>query len=164
MMLKNHKVMDYIRLIFLFTAIYVILNERLTWLTVSFGVASGFAAVLLTNKILEIDYVEIFHINIWLVLLYFWMIIRDTYTMGFDVIYRIFKRNIKPNLIKYRSQLNDEILTVLLANAITMPPGAITVDRNENEMTILTVGYKKDKFHRATKKIEQNLKRFERKD
>jgi len=122
--------MEHVRLSFLFTFIYVILNENLSLLTVGFGIVSSVAAIFVTNKILEIDYVEMFHINIWLVLTYFWIIIRDTYVMGFNVIIRTFKGNIKPNFIDYRSHLNDEFLIVLLANAITMPPGAITVDRD----------------------------------
>ncbi|MCL2560497.1 MAG: Na+/H+ antiporter subunit E [Turicibacter sp.] len=161
-MLRNHKIVDHIRLIILFTIIYVILNERLTWLTVSLGVASGFAAIMLTNKILEIDYVEMFHINLWLVLTYFWIIIRDTYTAGFDVLLRTLKGNVTPNVITYKSQLQDEMLLVLLANAITMPPGAITVDREGDEMTILTVGYAEEEFLQTThEKIEKLLGKFD---
>ena len=161
-MLRNHKVMDHIRLIFLFTVIYVVLNETLSWLTVSLGVVSGFAAIFLTNKILEIDYVEMFHINLWLVLTYFWIILRDTYVVGFDTIIRIFKGDVKPNYINYRSDLNDEFLTVLLANAITMPPGAITVDRDGDDMTILTVGFEKEAFRKSTnEQIERLIAKFD---
>jgi len=154
--------MSHVRLAFLFTIIYVILNENLNWLTASLGVASGVSAIWLTNKILEIDYVKMFRINFWLVLVYFWVIIRDTYVSGFDVIIRTFKGKVEPNFIEYRSDLKNEFLTVLLANAITMPPGAITVDRDGDDMTILTVGYADDEFCKATKgKIEKLFRRFE---
>ena len=156
--------MDHIRLIFLFTIIYVILNETLSWLVVSLGVMSGIVAIFLTNKILEIDYVEMFHINMWLVLTYFWIIIRDTYVMGFDTMIRIFKGDINPNYIHYRSHLNDEFLTVLLANAITMPPGAISVERAGDDMTILTVGFEKDAFRKSTNdQIERLIAKFDSK-
>jgi multisubunit Na+/H+ antiporter MnhE subunit len=161
-MFKNYKMMDHVWLIFLFTAIYIVLNETLSWLTVGLGVVSGIVAIFLTNKILEIDYVEMFHINLWLVLTYFWIIIRDTYVMGFNTIIRIFKGDIKPNYINYRSDLNDEFLTILLANAITMPPGAIAVERAGDEMTILTVGIETDEFKQLTKdKIERLLAKFD---
>ena len=144
------------------TIIYVILNEDVSLITVGLGVASGISAIYLTNKILEIDYVEIFHLNLWIVLTYFWIIIRDTYVVGFNVVIRTLKGSIKPNFINYRSSLNDELLTVLLANAITMPPGAITVDRDGNDMTILTVGFEKDEFRKSTNdKVEALLKRFD---
>lgn len=161
-MLRNHKIMDHLRLVFLFTVIYVILNETFSWLTVGLGVMSGFAAIFLTNKILEIDYVEMFHINMWLVLVYFWIIIRDTYVAGFDVLVRTLKGNIKPNFISYKSHLKDEFLTVLLANAITMPPGVITVDRDGSEMTIMTIGYEEKEFLKTTNdKIEKLFKKFD---
>jgi len=153
------------RLIFLFTVIYVILNEEINLLTVGLGVLAGGVAILLTNKILEIDYVKMFQINFWLVLMYFWIILRDTYVAGFDTIIRTFKGDINPNLIHYRSDLNDEFLTVLFANAITMPPGTITVDRDGNDMTILTVGFEKDEFCKTTHEtIERLFKRFDTKD
>jgi len=154
--------MDHVRLIFLFTVFYVILYLIFGLVTVGFGVASGVAAIFLTNKILEIDYVEMFHINLWLVLVYFWIIIRDTYTMGFSVIVRTLKGDVKPNFISYRSGLNDEFLTVLLANAMTMPPGAIAVDREGDDMTILTVGFEEEAFRKMTHdKVERLLKRFD---
>jgi len=159
------RLMEHVRLSFLFTVIYVILNENVNLLTVGLGVISGVAAIFLTNKILEIDYVEMFHINMWLVLMYFWIIIRDTYVMGFDTIVRIFKGNIEPNYISYRSELNDEFLTVLLANAITMPPGAITVDRDGHDMTVLTVGFEENEFRKSTKdQIEKLFVKFDSKE
>jgi len=154
--------MDHIRLIFLFTIIYVVLNETFSWLVVSLGIASGSAAILLTNKILEIDYVEMFHINLWLVLVYFWIIIRDTYASGIDVLIRTLKGDIKPNLMTYKSELKDEFLIVLFANAVTMPPGAITVDRDGNVMTIMTVGYEETEYLKITHdKIEKLFKKFD---
>ena len=154
--------MLHVRLIFLFTIINVTLNENISLLTVGLSIVAGISAIILTNKILEIDYVEIFHLNLWIVLTYFWIMIRDTYVMGFNVIIRTLKGNIKPNFIDYRSDLNDELLTVLLANAITMPPGAITVDREGNDMTILTIGFEKDEFRKSTKdKVERLLKRYD---
>lgn len=161
-MLKNQRNQEYIRLIFLFTIIYIILNETVNTLIVGIGVMSGCVAIFLTNKILEIDYVEMFHINMWLVLVYFWIIIRDTYVAGFDVLVRTLKGDINPNFITYKSGLKDEFLTVLLANAITMPPGAITVDRDGSEMTIMTVGYEEQEYLKTTyDKIEKLFEKFD---
>lgn len=157
--------MDYIRLISLFTFIYVVLNESISLSTVAMGVVSGAVAIWLTNRILEIDYVEMFHINFGLILVYFWIIVRDTYVVGFEAIIRTLKGTIKPNYIEYRSELNDEFLTVLLANAITMPPGTITVDRDGDVMTILTMGFESEQFKKDTKnQIERLLAKFDSED
>ena len=154
--------MDHVRLIFLFTVIYVILNEYVSFLTVGIGVVSGIVAILLTNKLLESDYVEMFHINMWLILIYFWIIIRDTYIVGFDGIVRTLKGDIKPNLMIYKSELKDEFLIALMANAITMPPGAITVDRDGTVMTIMTVGYEEEEFLKTVyDTIERLFKKFD---
>jgi len=158
------KIIDYLWLVVLFTMIYIILSESYGFLTIGLGVAAAVTSIILTNKILNVDYVEIFHINIWIVLTYFWVIIRDTYTVGFDVLKRILTGNIEVNTIDYRSELEDEFLTVLLANAITMPPGTIVVNREGQDMTILTVGYEPDEFVKTTNKtIEKLLKRFDSK-
>lgn len=156
---------DHVRLIVLFTLIYVILNENLSVLTVSLGIISGSVAIWLTNKILDIDYVEMFHINLWLILTYFWIIIRDSYVAGFQMTIRIFKNTIEPNYIKYCSRLNDEFLTVLLANAITMPPGTIVVDRDSDEMMVLTMGLEEKSFVIDTyEQIERLFEKFDTKE
>ena len=158
------KMIDYLWLVLLFTIIYIILSESYSFLTIGLGVAAAVTSIILTNKILNVEYVEIFHINIWIILTYFWVIIRDTYTVGFDVLKRILTGDVEPNLIPYKSDLNDEFLTVLLANGITMPPGTIVVDRDGDDMTILTVGYEPVEFVKTTNKtIEKLLKRFDSK-
>ncbi|MCL1989923.1 MAG: Na+/H+ antiporter subunit E [Defluviitaleaceae bacterium] len=160
--MKNSRWVKYAELISLFAIVYVILNESLSFLTVSLGIVVGFLAIWLTNKILDIDYVEMFHIRSSLILIYAWVIIRDTYVMGWDTIVRTFNGKMEPNFIRYKSKLNDEFLTALLANAITMPPGTITVDRQDREMTILTVGLDKDEFVKATyETIEKKFERFD---
>ena len=158
------KFKDYASLVFLFTIIYIIFSEDFSALTISLGIAAACTAIILTNKILEVEYVEIFHINILIVVIYVWVILRDTYTMGFDMLKRIFTGDVKPNFIDYKSALNDEFLIVLLANAITMPPGAITTSREGQDMTILSVGYEPAQFTKTTnEKIEKLLKRFDSK-
>lgn len=154
--------MDHIRLIILFVLIFVILNERLTLLTISMGIVAAAISIWITNKILEIDYVEIFHINALLVLTYFWIILRDTYVVGWDTIVRTLKGNIKPNTIEYKTEIEDEFLRALFVNAITMPPGTIVVDREGEDLNILTVGFEKEQFKVDTKnQIEKLIKKFE---
>jgi len=156
------RVMDHIRLIILFVLIFVILNERLTLLTISMGIVAAAISIWITNKILEIDYVEIFHINALLVLTYFWIILRDTYVVGWDTIVRTLKGNIKPNTIEYKTEIEDEFLRALFVNAITMPPGTIVVDREGEDLNILTVGFEKEQFKVDTKnQIEKLIKKFE---
>ena len=161
MRLRNF--VDYVQLVSLFTLIYVVLNESFSVTIVALGVVSGVVAIMLTNKLLEIDYVQIFHVDMGLVFVYFWVIIRDTYRMGFDMVIRIFTGNIEPSFVDFESVLDDEFLLTLLANAITMPPGAITVDRDGKVMTVLTVGISEDEFCLETREsIESLLVRFER--
>lgn len=156
--------MDHIRLIILFTCIFIILNERLSVLTVTMGIVVAVISIWITNKILEIDYVEMFHINAWLILTYFWLIIRDTYVAGFDTIKRTLTGDIKPNFIDYQTKIEDEYLRAMFANAVTMPPGTIVVNRDGETMSILTVGFERDSFVKETEeKIEKHILKFETK-
>jgi len=153
----KRRTIDYISLIILFTFAYIILNENITFLIVGLGIISGVVAIWLTNIILEIDYVEMFHINLKIILVYFWIILRDTYVVGFDTLKRIIKNDINPNYITLETKLEDEFLIMLFANAITMPPGAITVDRIGKKMTILTVGFEPEQFIKDTEKQIERL-------
>lgn len=46
------------------------------------------------------------------------------------------KKEMEPQLVKYKTNCRDEMSRVLLANAITLTPGTITVGQDEDELII----------------------------
>ena len=155
--------MKYAQMMVLLALIFVILNETLDWTIIPIGVVAGFFAIWFTNRLLEIDYLQMFDVNWQLILTYVWIIVRDTYILGFDMVLRILKGDINPQVFTYKSELKDEFLLTLLSNAITFPPGSITVDRDGENMTVLTIMQDKEKFRKEIyEKIEKPLAEFDR--
>lgn len=58
-----------------------------------------------------------------------------------DLVYRTLhpKLPINPKIIKFKNNLKTEIGMVTLANSITLTPGTITIEVNENEFIIHTI-------------------------
>ncbi len=50
-----------------------------------------------------------------------------------------FKRDHNPALIKMKLDVDNPLIITLIANSITMTPGTITIDAEDNELTILTI-------------------------
>lgn len=62
----------------------------------------------------------------------------DMAKANIDVAVRVVTGNIKPGIVKIRSDLNSSAAVTLLANSITLTPGTLTVDIDEetNELYI----------------------------
>jgi len=143
--------------------IFVVLNETLDFTIIPIGVVAGSFAIWFTNRLLEIDYLQMFDVSWQLILTYVWIVVRDTYVAGFDMVLRILKGDINPKMFTYKSELTDEFLLTLFSNAITFPPGSITVDRDGEHITILTVMQDEEKLRKIIyETIEKPLVKFDR--
>lgn len=99
---------------------------------------------------------------------YFWMIVYVVFLLweclkaNFDVAYRVLHpaMPIRPGIVKVRTSLKTDVARTCLANSITMTPGTLTVDMNEDgELYIHWINVKDDNVGRAREMI---VKRFER--
>jgi len=75
---------------------------------------------------------------------------------------RIFKKDITPTFIEYESALDDPLLLTLFSNIVTLPPGTVTVKREDNRLTILAPSAEQATIYKFCQKIESQLMRFER--
>ncbi|GMQ65127.1 hypothetical protein AN2V17_43690 [Vallitalea sp. AN17-2] len=62
----------------------------------------------------------------------------DIYSSTFSIFKLIFTSNISPRLVPIKTTLNNEWSIFFLANAITLTPGTVTVNRKGNKLLILT--------------------------
>jgi len=50
---------------------------------------------------------------------------------NFDVAYRVITGNIRPGIIRLKSEMKSDFALLMLANSITLTPGTLTVDIDE---------------------------------
>ncbi len=73
-----------------------------------------------------------------LLLVYFFVLLKEIFIAGLHMIGLIFKKNqeLHPVLVTFNSGLNSEFCRFLLANSITLTPGTITVELKDDLFTV----------------------------
>lgn len=128
------------------------LNNLLIGLLSSISVSFFTLNVFKDNKSLKIP-------SLYSFCLYFFKLIFEIYKSSFSHILRIIKGNCNPTIVNVQLDLRDPFLIMLISNSITLTPGTITIDVNENMLTVLSV--EDDKENKKT--ISMDIKdKFEK--
>ena len=90
----------------------------------------------------------------WL-LVYLFIFIWECLKANLDVAYRVLhpRLPINPGIVKIKTKLKNELSQTALANSITLTPGTMTVDINEDEMYIHWIDVKEQEIGKASEKI-----------
>jgi len=147
-----------------FTAIYVVLTERLAADTVAVGFVISLVALLLTRLLLGAVYSTAFTLGgayIAYVFYLFTIILKSAIiSLGY-----IFSKNVGVNLIRYKTALKSDNLKSMLANAITLTPGTVTADIKGDVIEVMKLCVQCETDQAAGfARIEKVLSRLEKGD
>lgn len=157
-------VLKNVQTIVIFMIIWIILFENVRPFTLITGIFISIFTLRVTNGLLKMNYAEEFYAPPVAFFMYFFMLIKDIYVSGFDMLGRILKGKVTPSFTEYESGLSDQLSLLLLSNSITLPPGTITVSRHENHFTILAAHTNEKEVRKEVERIEKRLKKFERRN
>jgi multisubunit Na+/H+ antiporter MnhE subunit len=124
------------------TLLWVILMEELSIMSVAIGVLTGVFATLFSRRFLPYQQIE--NVNFYKLLTYPFFLIGQIYVAGFMVI-KIFIKGAVVEIVTVKTKLKNEALRVILADSITLTPGSILLDLEENNITLLWMKDKKTK-------------------
>jgi len=91
---------------------------------------------------------------------FLWELIKANLNVAYLVIHP--KLPIKPGIVKIKTKLTKDSALTLLGNSITLTPGTMTVDINEDkkELYIHWIYVKEVQEDKATQEISQNFERI----
>lgn len=69
-------------------------------------------------------------------ILYFFLVVCYVYAASFKMFTAVFTRNVRPRIVHFRTSLKSDLARMTLANSITLTPGTITVDLNDDHLTV----------------------------
>ncbi|OPL19595.1 MAG: cation:proton antiporter [Candidatus Aegiribacteria sp. MLS_C] len=69
-------------------------------------------------------------------LLFLGVLVFNMYVASFKVLWQIVRGNINPSMVHFRTHLRTDIARVVLTSSITLTPGTITVDLNEDHLVV----------------------------
>lgn len=134
------KLFRYLPLVLLLTAIWIVLNERLTVATVAFGVAMSVIAIVATNRlVLRESYLERYTVRPLALLRYVAQLVWAIYIAGFQAIIKMLQGRVHVGIVDIKTRLEDEFAVTLLANSITLTPGTVTVDRDGQNLKVVWI-------------------------
>lgn len=125
-------------LVLIFTSFWLILNESLAFSQILTGLFFSAVTLLFTNHyLLEDDYLNAYAIKPEVLFHYTMYLFIQIYRSGFSAILKIIKGEDTVKIIEYETCISNDLGICLLANAITLTPGTVTISKNGRRLQIL---------------------------
>ncbi len=67
---------------------------------------------------------------------YFLLVLYYLYTSSIKMTSAVFTMKVRPRIVYFRTTLHSDLARMVLANSITMTPGTITLDLNDDHLTV----------------------------
>ena len=121
--------------------IWCILRESFSLVTVLTGVVLGMAAVLASRFFLLPKTMQAAPSGNtpFKALLFPFCLLFAIYLNGIKIIRLYFRGHTHVNLIRFKTGFSSPFVNYLLANAITLTPGTVTLDMAADELTVLSI-------------------------
>lgn len=122
----------------LFLAVWIVLNEDFGWKQMLLGLVFAVLALIVTNvMLLKSDYASAYRISTATLLRYTVMVIAQIYQSGIKTIPCILSGRAEVAIDEYTSRLEADLPLAMLATAVTLTPGTVTVNLSGNNLQIL---------------------------
>ena len=69
-------------------------------------------------------------------ILFFFYLVYQLYASSWKMLITTIKRNPNPRIVHFRTRLHSDLARMVLANSITFTPGTITLDLNDDHLTV----------------------------
>jgi len=134
------KVFYYILQVIFFTFIWAVLREEFSmWVFIS-GVILGLLSIVITKKLIHKRPVKGEFAGRFPFLRFFtfaFIVLLQIYKSGFVAIGKIMKGKLNTSIVEISTDIESDILISALANAITLTPGTVTVDKKGKNLKVL---------------------------
>jgi multicomponent Na+:H+ antiporter subunit E len=147
-----------IGVIFGTTLFWVILNEKIEFLNIVLGIVISIVVLIITDRfILKKPFSETYRFNIVFLVKFYFYLIYKIFSSGFEILPIIIKGNENNVIVDIKTELDNELYIVLLANAITLTPGTITVENKGQNLKVLWINPTTEDSEEAGKIIKANF-------
>ena len=120
--------------IILLTAVWVVLRESVSLMTVVTGLAVSVGCVLLYRFLIPLPEME--RVKPLRLLAYFFYLIGQVYVGGIAALKMVlFGAHVE--IVELKTKLTSRVLRTLLVNSITLVPGSISLDLTDDTITVL---------------------------
>lgn len=155
------RLLHYLKMMIVFAAVWVILEEQLTLSTVIVGALVGLITMLATDRyVLRGDYQETYRLGFFVTIRYVVSLIVQIYVAGIHAIHRVLTRKLNVGIVDITTTLTSDFHIALLANSITLTPGTVTLERDGNALKVIWLDCTTTDPEEAGRQIKLNFERL----
>ena len=159
--MKKSKLFFYSQLYFITTLFWVALYENLTLFILTSGAAISIVTIYFTERYLLKDtFYNVLDFNMFSLLIYFINLLYEIYANALITIYQIITLQNNPDIVEIHTDLENYTKKCILANSITLTPGTITIDLEDNHLKVLWLDAKSKNPVIAGNLIKGKLERY----
>lgn len=148
------------QLVLLFTGIWLILFEQLSILHVISGIIVSYIAIRISERFfLGCTFYSRYYFNIFGIIPFFIILIFEIYKAGFNTLLKVISGNVHTDVVTITTELDDDFKKSILANAITLTPGTVTLDITGQQLKVLWLDVKTKHPTMAGQIIKGSLER-----
>lgn len=87
-------------------------------------------------------------------------LLLEIYKSSFSYIVRIIKKDCEPFIVEITLDVTDPLVIAIISNSITLTPGTLTIDVQNNKLTILTLKDCSDCINLVDTEIKEKFQSF----
>ena len=141
------------------TVIWVILFESFTIPVIATGLVFSTGCVFIGNRLLPLP--KIANIKYSGLIIYLFYLIAQVYLSAFNTV-KLVLTGLDVDIIKVKTKISNSFLRIILANSITLTPGSVSLELEDDTITLLWLKGKKETREDAGKKGELIKDKLER--
>lgn len=144
----------------LYLCVWCILFERINIAILISGIIMSIASLYITEKYLMGSSYRIkYPLNFLWVIKYGFFLFIEIYKAGFKTIKMVFTNDINPGVVDIHTHLKSSPKVTILANSITLTPGTITIDKEDQNLKVLWLNIETHDPKEAGDLIKGNLEK-----
>ena len=124
----------------LLTGTWIILSESISITTIISGAVISILCLFISVRMLPVQKIK--NVKLLRFSIYLFYLIGQIYFSAFKVIKLIFTGAVV-NVVDVKIKITNKFLQTILANSITLPPGTISLNLNNDTITVLQLNKKK---------------------
>lgn len=136
---------------------WILFTGTLALFSLLLGSIFSFCVAFLTYSIFieEVEAARRFLLpHIYLIPIYLGVLIYKIYVASFRMVFDLIKGDINPRIVHFRTRLKSDMARVVLANSITLTPGTLTLDLDEDHLVVHWLNAKTTHSHYAGRLIK----------
>lgn len=98
--------------------------------------------------------------TVWYLFIYGFVLLYEMFLASFDMLYRVVTMDINPEIVMIKSDIKSELGILLLANSITLTPGTITVDIEDEYLYVHWLYARTTHFGHASELIKGHFEQW----